>query len=279
MPGQSAIVGRAEAPTAVMRLDDKRIADLLVEEATRSGGNRIAPIRDFGPAGEACEAAWIIDGVQTVGPPAKFDYKVVGMGTSTGNALQVQITNESACALYFMVPDGTIMHPKGYTERVVLSLALGGLPPLKNFQKMMTMGGLVRVAAAKAGTDVKVTMMLRSYCVELHKLAPHQKTEYKFADEDDQRDLGPNYTILDRTFRLVQTKQLTLTPAHGLDSIIQWSLWTRIEKLDEKKFLDEFTKLVHKNYDAQKRTWDKAAEKDVDGSGRQLFKLVSTVLS
>jgi hypothetical protein len=160
----------------------------------------------------------------------------------------------------------------------VISLVVGGMPPLKNFQKMITMGGLLRVPAAKAGAEAKATMMLRSYCVELHKLAPHQKTEYKFADGDDQRDLGQHYTILDRTFRLVQTKQLTLTPSNGLDSVIQWSLWARIEKLDEKKFLDEFTKLVHKNYDAQKRKWDKAAETEVGGSGRQLFKLVATVL-
>lgn len=85
--------------------------------------------------------------------------------------------------------------------------------------------------------------------------------------------------LVNRTFKLVQTRQLTLTQNHGLDSVLQWSLWSKLEKLSDKKFMEEFNKLVHKNYDSQKKKWDKAAEQQADASGRELWKLVQTGLN
>jgi hypothetical protein len=121
-------------------------------------------------------------------------------------------------------------------------------------------------------------MPLRSYCVELHKLAPHPKTEYRFGDEEDQKQLGPNRPIVDRTFSMVQTGKLQLPHDHSLDTVIQWSLWSKIEGMDEKKFDEEFLKLVHKNFEAQKRKWDKAAEQQEEASSRTLWQSVQAVL-
>ena len=61
---------------------------------------------------------------------------------------------------------------------------------------MISMGGFLRVTppgalgsgpAAPVGGEA--SMPLRSFCVELHKLAPHPKTEYKIGDESDKAGL------------------------------------------------------------------------------------------
>jgi len=147
------------------------------------------------------------------------------------------------------------------------------------------MGGFLRIAPAgalasgpAAPVGGEAGMPLRSFCVELHKLAPHPKTEYKIGDESDQAGLGANRAIVDRVFTRVQTGQLRLPPGHPMDSVIQWSLWCKIEGMDEKKFHEEFTKLVHKNYEAQKKKWDKNAEHQTEEASRSLWSAVSEVL-
>ena len=283
LPGQSSLVHRADSPRSAVPYDDARVKQ-LAGRGLGKAGDLMPPVtgKEFDPAGRPCEPAWVVNGELATAREVKYEYKITGLGTSTGNALSVKVTNESPCALYFLVTDGTILHPKGFTERLIVGLLIGSTS-LKDFQKMITMGGFLRVPPARmnAGNLVagEVTSPLRSYCVEFHKLAPHQKTEYKIGDDDDQKDLGPNVMLINRTFKLVQTRQLLLTQNHGLDSVLQWSLWSKLEELNDKKFMEEFNKLVHKNYDSQKRKWDKAAEQQADASGRELWKLVQTVLN
>jgi len=243
-------------------------------------------LRDFDVNGRLCQPAVIMNGEpMTGGAVPTYQYKITGMGTSTGNALQISITNQGPCPLYFFVPAGTIMHPKGFTGRIVGEMLLGGVPNLKDFQKMTTFGLLIRVVPAKAvgagpvaPTGGEATELMRSYCVELHKLAPHPKTEYKFGDEGDQEKLGGNRVVLERTLRLWQTHQLATDKGQSLDSIIQWSLWARIEKMGPKEFMDAYMKLVHKNYEAKKEKWNKDTEKIVEASGQDLWKMVQLVL-
>jgi len=244
-------------------------------------------IGDFDASGKPCQPGVVLNGepISMGGPLPGFNSKILGMGTSTGSALQVSVTNPGTCPLFYMVTAGMIMHPKGFTGRVVGEFLLGGVPNLKDFQKMITFGLFIRVSfanvlgagpAVPAGGEASVPM--RSYCVELHKLAPHPKTEYKFGDAGDQEKLGVNLPVLERTLRLWQTNQLPTDKGHGLDDIIQWSLWAKIEKMDEKEFMQQYMNLVHKNYEARKMKWDKNAQAMVETSGKDLWKMVQAVL-
>jgi hypothetical protein len=216
-----------------------------------------------------------------------FRYKLTGLGTSTGNALHLQIWNDGQCALYFIVTDGAIFAPHGFTEKMVIGLLTGSIPTLKDFQKMISMGGMFWVpagsvlaagpAAPPAAGEVEAD--LRSYCVELHKLAPHPKTEYRFGQADDQEQLGANRPIVDKVFTMMQTGALSAPPGSNMDSIIQYSLWAKIEKMSEKQFMDEYKLLVHKNYDAENKKFDKNAEKNAETAGQNLWGAVQKVLN
>ncbi len=78
---------------------------------------------------------------------------------------------------------------------------------------------------------------------------------------------------------MMQTGALVPPPNTSMDSIIQYSLWTKIEKLTQKQFLDEYKLLVHKNYEAKKMKWDKDVEKSTETSGQNLWGAVQKVLN
>ncbi len=128
---------------------------------------------------------------------------------------------------------------------------------------------------AAAGTDA--TMMLRSYCVQLHKLAPHPKTVYKFADSAEQKKFAPNRVLVDRAFHMVLTRKITLPPGQSMDTLIQWLLWKNIEGLTEKTFRDEFFHIVKTNYDAQKKKWNKDAERETERLEQDLWNNIQKV--
>jgi hypothetical protein len=229
----------------------------------------------------------------------QFHYEATGTtGISTGNALQIHFYNDSPCPLKFVVTNGAILRPTGFTGRIVEGLLLG-TAPLKDYQKMYTIGGKVylkpnlellrnpapredgpesseeELIAMPAGTEG--TMMLRSFCVELHKLAPHPKSVYKFADAGDQKHFAQNRALVDRAFHMVLTYQITLPPGQTMDGLVQWLLWKNIEGLDEKKFHEEFVGLVKRNYEAQKKKWDKDAEHEVERMEKDLWNNIEKV--
>lgn len=282
-PGGTAVVGRDQAPqswgSGVVSNIDAAAMDLYLKYRN---------FQDFGVNGQTCTPGVVVNGQPVSGAP-NFTYKILGMGGSTGwNSLQITVKNLGSCPVYFFVPAGTGVRPKGFNKvgKAILGLALGtGMPDLKSFQDMETWGILIIVHPAgalgsgpAAATGGEVTAPMRSYCVELHKLAPHPQTEYKFAKEDDQKKFVGNLPVLKRALELYQTRQLQSPLGHGLDSVIQWSLWAKIEKLGQKEFMEEFTKIVHKNYEAKKQKWDKETQKKVEASGQDLWKLVQIVL-
>ena len=204
------------------------------------------------------------------------------------NSLEITVKNLGPCVLYFFVPTATAIQPKGFNKvgKALLGLAVGVISTdIKAFQDMDSWGVwiIVRPAGAlgsgpAAPTGGEATVPMRSYCVNLHKLAPHPTTEYKFAGEGEQKKHEEYRAVLLKTLELYQTRQLPSTKSHGLDSIIQWSLWAKIEKMGQKEFMEEFTKLVHKNYEAKKQKWDKEAQQTVAASGQDLWRLVEAVL-
>jgi hypothetical protein len=49
--------------------------------------------------------------------------------------------------------------------------------------------------------------------------------------------------------------------------------------MDQSKFMDAYMTLVHHNYDAQKRKWDKDAQKQMEESGQGLWPAVAMALA
>jgi hypothetical protein len=292
LPGQSADVGWGKAPAdwsgGPILKDRLWFFGAGRKEAGLGTGSSALAIGDFDTAGRPCQPGLVVNGqplTVTGGSAPDFQYKILGTGTSTGNALQISVTNNGSCPLYFLVPAGTIMHPKGFTERVITGIIFGGTPSLKDFQKMIAFGLFIRVtpvalvasAAPVAPAGGEATVHMRSYCVELHKLAPHPKTEYKFGDEEDQTKLGVNLPVLQRALQLWRTGQIDLK-GQAIDSVIQWALWATIEKMSEDEFMKAYMGLVRKNYENQKKKWDKDVETRMQASGEDLWRLVHVVL-
>lgn len=152
---------------------------------------------------------------------------------------------------------------------------------------MISWGGLVwlpsDIGSGAIMTTVapgkEVVVPLHSFCVELHKLAPHVNTEYAFADDADQKRLGVSQPILGRVFRMTQSGQITLPPGQSMDTLIQWSLWTSIEGMNKDKFHKEYFTLLKKDYAAMNKKWDKDAEQQVESQSQNLWTNVDKVLA
>lgn len=267
-------------------------------------------VPEFNATG-TCTATWVINGVAMFGASnTAFSYKLLGLGRSTGDAIRVLVTNNTNCAVYFIVTFGTILQPHSLEHQIgaAVGILLGGstnFNNIKSYQIMINFGGGTFVVivvepgpapqhppelggpSAEDEPDIGAEQLppnvaegvLRSYCLELHKLAPHPETRYDFADAKLQEELGPNAAFLQHIFELVQSGALKIPQGHTLDTLIQWTLWASREGMDEGKFKDAYRTLVHHNYDAQKKKWDKDAEKFVDDSEKTLWPAVAVALA
>lgn len=262
LPGESAVVERGKPPV-------------------RQPGSA-QPDQDTIPSAEPC-AEFV--NLSRGADESKMSYKVTGRGTSTGEVFQVKVWNRSPCTQMVFVPAGAVLKPKGYAGRVLTSLLGGDMPPLKDFQVMMAEGATQDVAPAPtipggmyfAEPKSEMEFTLRGFCLELHKLAPHQKTEYKF-DEGKEEKLAPNLKVMEAAARLYHTGQAR--PArHALDGLTQWALWAAREKMNAKEFHKEFLELVKRNYEIQKRKWDKNVQRQVEASADDLWPNVEKVLA
>lgn len=221
-------------------------------------------------------------------------YKASGLGTSTGNAIQLDVWNSSSCPWDFMITNGSVLVPTGINGTI--TGLLGGKPTASNFQKEVTMGTTLSFTPTfvvpppapppppgamffTVPENSRISTPLRSYCLELHKLAPHAQTEYKFASSADQKALNSNGALVSRVFRMVQSGAVKLPEGQPMDGLIQWSLWTRIEGLDGKKFGEEYLRLVKKRFEVDKKKFDKQAEQETNKQAQELYAAVSTVLA
>ena len=220
-----------------------------------------------------------------------ISYEVTGRGASTGSVFDVHIKNLTDCPLNLQIPAGTVLQPTGYVGRVLKGILLNeNLAPLKDFQAMIAEGGFGEIPPASGPPALsgfffflppegeESTFTLRGYCLDLHKLAPHPKTKYKFAEGDDQQRLGQNFKIIETANKLFFTGKAQ-PPNASLDSLVQWSLWASREGLkDEKEFVEQYRGLVERNYEAQKKKFDKNTKQQVESVAHGFWPYVQTVL-
>ena len=128
---------------------------------------------------------------------------------------------------------------------------------------------------AEPSSEMEFT--LRGFCLELHKLAPHPTTEYKF-DEGKEEKLAPNLKVMEAAARLYHSGEAR--PARfSLDGVTQWALWAAREKMDAKRFREEYVGLGKKNYKALKKKWDDKVERGVEAQADELWPSVAKVLA
>lgn len=255
LPGEYTIVRRGQPPTPARMANPQDLFDEPAQPSTTAG---------------PCTA--VADLSQPRGSVAPYSLTITGLGTSTGDVFQVKLKNSSPCRLIVFIPAGAVLKPTGFTERLLKGILVSGTPSLKDFQIMMVTG-----TEQEAEPGAEITFILRAFCLELHKLAPHQKTKYEFEDPGKQAALAENRGVIDATTQLYHSGQITST-MHGLDGIIQWAVWASREKMNEKSFHEEFFKLVRKNMEARKEKWNKDTERKVEALEQDLWTNVQKVL-
>jgi hypothetical protein len=302
LPGQFTYVDRGAAPVApqpMYLINTWQAADnwnyVLGKHSLKAGIKPIfspqswlAPFdyskcrTGYSPTGQLLWS-WDPNHLAPSGSAAPFQYQILGNNISTGNALNITITNNSPCTVEVFFPSGTVFHPKGFVGRVLTGLLLGGNANLKDFQRETGFGVLIIVPPASqpdwggGAESSTVTAPIRAFCVDLHKLAPHQKTEYRVANAGEQEKFSRDQPIIGQTMHMLEAGQIT-PGAQTVDGIIQWALWVHIENLNEKEFHKEFFKIVEKNFEAQKKKMDKDTKRTVENLSRDLWTKVDAIL-
>lgn len=228
-----------------------------------------------------------LDLSRTAGDRTRIQYQITGLGTSTGNSLQVRLHNPTPCPIDVFIPNGAVLRPKELLGNVVGTLTGGGRPGSSDFQVMMTEGTTAEVPPsipAPAGAmhfvapeSSDVTVTLRAHCLEKRKLAPEPNTSYQFASPGEASALVKNRRLISQAYYLFLMGQARPRLVN-LDSLIQWSIWASEEKMDEKELRELFVKLVEKNLKAEKK-WDKEAKERAEAAAADLWQNVSKVLA
>jgi hypothetical protein len=283
--------GAACSGTSDFYVDTQPEIDRAQRAVVSQAGVRTPKICEFETMTLALNNAVTQSGPGHSGLAHLIDYEITGRGTSTGNVFDVHVKNLSGCPLNVQIPAGVVLIPTGYTERLIKGILLNnGMPPLKDYQLMMAEGGFSEVPATVGASTAggffflppepeETTFTLRGYCLELHKLAPHAKTKYKFADtEDEQRLSAPNLKIMETANKLFFTGQDNPSFAR-LDDLVQWSLWASREGItDPKKFEEAYVGLVKKNAENQNKKLDKNTKQQAEEVAQKFWPYIEKVL-
>ena len=268
---------------------------------------------NFTMNGQPCVGEVMINGVSN-SPNPKLKLTVTGNATSTPLTVG-HATNSGTCPGVIIITNGAALVPShiigkktGGLLKGLAGAAIGAttgvavipVGELKDYQDG-TSSGVTFTVPPSTGKDVESTLPeepgkgggkepsepkpnevlvpIRSFCLDLHKLAPHPQTAYKFADENKQKQLGPYGHISNDIFRGVQSGEVKLPPGHSLDSATQWTIWAVREGLDAKKFTEEYLHIVEKNLHAQNKKMDKDTKAKMEQSAAQLFSFVQHFLA
>jgi hypothetical protein len=208
--------------------------------------------------------------------PGAPTYRLAGRGTSSGEVFDLEIENpDPNCPVEVFIPMGAALRPKGFLKRALTGILAGSAsPPLGDFQVMMVEGLYVEVPPGAVNGNAHI-VSLRGYCMEMHKLAPRQNTEYRF-DPGKTAEMAPHRRLVEEAQRLYLSGA---TRGHGFprDSITQWALWAELEKMKQSDFAREYTKLVENNFKAQKRKIDKKLRQEIDSSAQTLWEQIQKV--
>jgi hypothetical protein len=162
---------------------------------------------------------------------------VVATGNSSGDVFRIRAVDRSGKEVPIDLPDGLVMQP------------------LK--RKIQNGSDIVR--GREPGQPIV------GYCLEFAKLPPTTGALYRVADTKIQQQFAPMTRVLAAVRKLAASGGLhpDTDPAAYLDSMKQWSVWTRLEKWDLASFERHFVEHTRKNAESKKVSWTKEIEAKV----------------
>jgi hypothetical protein len=194
----------------------------------------------FGPPHSILDLAgfWLYPfRVQDATRTARVHAYLTSLGTSTGEAFDIQIVN-----------DGTEpVHISG--EGIVVE------PIKKGSEKDL------RAALARAPTPAPA-IKANGYCLEFNLKPPEAGLMFRVSDAATQRQYAPTREILLASSRLrdAGTLQPDSAPADYFHAIRQWAVWTNQEKFTLDSYRQAFIARSKKNAEALGRKWNDQLE-------------------
>lgn len=219
--------------------------NLLTRAGSAAGPRALAA----GRGGHAARELWLEPlsssdnaGPQKAGGSPAIRAFVTSLGTSTGEAFQVHIVNDSG-----------------------RPVRLGGgslvLEPIAGNARARLHQQVQELAGSKNVTTVKLT----AYCLEFLRQPPSKGMMFRVASGDLQQRFAPMRSVLDAAKKLQQAGLLKpdSDPTAYFHAIRQWSIWTKEQGFDLKAFGKAFVDRTKQNLQELGQNWSKELEQAV----------------
>ncbi len=199
--------------------------------ATRAFSPRTLWLDPFGGGG---------GGGQGVTRATRVHAYLISLGTSTGEAFDIQIVNNGTEPVR-LTGDGVVVRP-------IKSGADKGLQS--------------EILQAAKRTQGPTKVRANAYCLEFKLDPPERGKLFEVADASTQDAYGPAREILHASRRLEEAGQLEpdSDPTDYFHAIRQWTIWVREENFDLPGYRDAFIARARKNLANMKGKWTKELE-------------------
>jgi hypothetical protein len=195
----------------------------------------------FGPHAESRRDVWLAPLSAGVGRDDHATHPVrmvlTSLGTSTGEAFDVQIVNEG-------------LRPVRLSGAIVLE-------PIAKASQAAVQRNLQRTARPGAATA-----RVDAYCLEFLRQPPSAGTLFRIAPPEIQKKFAPMRNVLNAARRLHDAGLLTPDgdPEAYYHAITNWAIWTKTEQFTLDSFGKAFIEHTKKNVQAAGRPWTQQLE-------------------
>jgi hypothetical protein len=218
----------------------------VLADAWRSLAHAAAPSFARGFAAHAGHDLWIDPGdaaiLQGVTRAARVHAYLTSLGTSTGEAFDVTVVNDSPSPVH-LAGDGVVVEP------------------IKKGSDKEQRGGLQKAMATR-GASV-MTSKANAYCLEFKLNPPDQGSMFHVVDAATQRKYSAARDILHASRQLQASNQLQpdSEPQDYYHAIRQWAIWVEEQHFTTRaQYAQAFVERTKKNVVAVKQQWTKEME-------------------
>jgi len=193
---------------------------------------------------------------QPAGGGAGMSTLLTSLGTSTGEAFEIQVANDGK-------------QPINLTGNGVV------VEPLKRAVAQQAKQQISRLASRNP-----ITQKLDAYCLEMLRQPPSLGTIFRVASPELQQKFAPMRRVLQAGQRLQQAGLLKpdSDPKGYFSAIKQWALWTRERSFDEKSYGDAFVEHTKKNAKEAGVQWTGQIEDGIRGLVPGRWKAITQIL-
>ena len=179
-------------------------------------------------------------GGQGVTRGARVHAYLTSLGTSTGEAFDIQIVNDTTLPVH-IGGDGVVVEP------------------VKKGSDKALRAELQQVSTRAAGSTM---VKANAYCLEFKLKPPERGTMFHVADESTQQKYTAAREILRASRKLQAAGQLEpdSEPRDYFHAIRQWTIWTDEQRFTLASYRDAFIARTKKNAEALGRKWSSQIE-------------------